>query len=143
MKGFLLDTNIPSELIRSHPEPRVERWFLAQAEEALFLSTVTIGELRRGFVMLPNSERRMRLEKWFQNTLLPQFHSRVLAVTYSVAERWGVLDGECQLKGIVLSTADGMIAATALEHDLTLVTRNVKDFANLGLRLLNPWQDAS
>lgn len=93
--------------------------------------------------MLPAGERRMRLEQWFRNTLIPRFENRILAVTYYVAERWGVLDGECQLKGIALNTADGMIAATALEHDLTLATRNVKDFANLGLRLLNPWDEGA
>lgn len=143
MKGFLLDTNILSELIRSHPEPRVERWVFAHGEQSLFLSSVTVGEMCRGFVMLPAGERRMRLEQWFRNTLIPRFENRILAVTYYVAERWGVLDGECQLKGIALNTADGMIAATALEHDLTLATRNVKDFANLGLRLLNPWDEGA
>jgi predicted nucleic acid-binding protein len=89
--------------------------------------------------MLHPSKRRIDLERWFENELLPRFHGRVLPVTHSIADRWGVLDGQCQLKGTPLSTADGMIAATALEHDLTLVTRNVKDFAGLGVEVFNPW----
>jgi len=143
VSGFLLDTNIPSELIRSHPDPRVSNWVYAQDEQSLYLSVVTIGELRRGFVILPASKRRTELERWFENDLLPRFQGRVLPVTQSVADRWGALDGACQLKGTPLNTADGMIAATAVEHGLTLVTRNVKDFARVGVEVFNPWGDAS
>ena len=139
MSGFLLDTNIPSELIRTRPEPRLENWFYAQDEQALYLSVVSIGELRRGFVLLPAFERRAALEQWFENDLVPRFRERILPVTYAIAERWGRLDGESQLRGAPLNTADGLIAATALEHELTVVTRNVKDFAGLGVTLFNPW----
>jgi predicted nucleic acid-binding protein len=140
--GFLLDTNVPSELTRSLPDVRVRRWVDAQDNASLYLSAVTVGELRRGFTILPLGKRRTQLELWFEQYLLPLFADRILPVTKSVGNRWGVLGGECQLRGTPLNTADGMIAATALEHDLTVVTRNVKDFAGLGVTLLNPW-DAS
>jgi predicted nucleic acid-binding protein len=139
VSGFLLDTNIPSELIRSRPEPRVGNWVYYQDEQLLYLSAVSIGELRRGFVILPASKRRTDLEQWFEDDLVPRFRGRILPVTYSIADRWGILDGECQLRGTPLNTADGMIAATALEHDLTVVTRNLKDFAGLGVTVFNPW----
>lgn len=139
MSGFLLDTNIPSELIRARPEPRVASWVYAQEEASLYLSAVSIGELRRGLVILPVSKRRNVLEHWLETDLVPRFRGRILPVTSSVADRWGVLDGECRLRGSPLNTADGMIAATALEHSLTLATRNVKDFAGLGVVVLNPW----
>jgi toxin FitB len=139
MSGFLLDTNIPSELIRTRPEPRVGNWVYAKDEQSLYLSAVTIGELRRGFVILPASKRRTELEQWFENDLVPRFRGRILPVTHSIADRWGILGGECQLRGTPLNTADGMIAATALEHDLTVVTRNMKDFAGLGVTVFNPW----
>ncbi|HTT76980.1 MAG TPA: type II toxin-antitoxin system VapC family toxin [Candidatus Binataceae bacterium] len=139
MSGFLLDTNIPSELIRTRPEPRLENWFYAQDEQALYLSVMSIGELRRGFVLLSAIKRRAALEQWFENDLVPRFRERILPVTYAIADRWGRLDGESQLRGAPLNTADGLIAATALEHALTLVTRNVKDFAGLGVTLFNPW----
>jgi predicted nucleic acid-binding protein len=141
VNGFLLDTNIPSELIRTRPETRVGNWVYAQDEHALYLSVVSVGELRRGFVVLPASKRRAALERWFENDLLPRFYGRILPVTHAIADRWGVLDGQCQLNGTPLNTADGMIAATAVEHELTLVTRNVKDFAGLGIEVLNPWSD--
>ncbi len=139
MSGFLLDTNIPSELIRSRPDSRVEKWVYAQDEQSLYLSVVSIGELRRGLVILPASKRRSELERWFENDLLPRFEGRILPVTRSIADRWGVLDGQCQLKGTPLNMADGMIAATAIEHGLTVVTRNIRDYAGLGVEALNPW----
>ncbi len=139
MSGFLLDTNIPSELIRSRPDARVEKWVYAQDEQSLYLSVVSIGELRRGLVILPASKRRSELERWFENDLLPRFEGRILPVTRSIADRWGVLDGQCQLKGTPLNAADGMIAATAIEHGLTVVTRNIRDYAGLGVEALNPW----
>lgn len=139
MSGFLLDTNIASELIRARPEPRVANWVYAKDEQSLYLSAVSIGELRRGFVILPVSKRRTELEQWFEDDLVPRFRGRILPVTFSIADRWGILDGECQLRGTPLNTADGMIAATALEYDLTVVTRNVKDFAGLGVTVFNPW----
>ncbi len=85
-------------------------------------------------------KRRNELEQWLENDLAPRFGGRILPVTQSVGNRWGILDGECQLKGTPLGTADGTIAATALEHELIVVTRNVKDFAGLGVPLLNPWE---
>jgi toxin FitB len=142
VSGFLLDTNIPSELIRTRPEPRVANWVYARDEQSLFLSVVSIGELRRGFVVLPASKRRTELEQWFENDLVPRFRGRILPVSFPIADRWGLLGGECQLRGTPLNTADGMIAATALEHDLTVVTRNVKDFAGLGVTVFNPWDVA-
>ncbi len=142
MSGFLLDTNIPSELIRPSLDPRVEDWVYGQDAASLYLSAVTIGEVRKGLSILPDSKRRIRLEDWFENNLVPLFAGRILAVTQNVAERWGVLDGRRQLSGRPLNTADGLIAATALEHGLTLVTRNVKDYDDLGVTILNPWEAA-
>ena len=139
MSGFLLDTNIPSELTKPMPDIRVTGWVAAQDNASLYLSVVSVGELRRGFTLLPRSKRRTRLEQWFEQYLLPLFAGRILPVTQSIGDRWGVLGGECQLRGTPLNTADGMIAATALEHDLTIVTRNVKDFAGLGVAVFNPW----
>ena len=138
MSGFLLDTNIPSELTKPMPDIRVTGWVAAQDNASLYLSVVSVGELRRGFTLLPRSKRRTRLEQWFEQYLLPLFAGRILPVTQSIGDRWGVLGGECQLRGTPLNTADGMIAATALEHDLTIVTRNVKDFAGLGVAVFNP-----
>jgi len=140
MSGFLLDTNIPSELMRTAPDHRVRDWVLAQDSASLYLSAVTIGELRKGFTLLPDGKRRFRLEQWFENNMIPLFAGRILPITQSVADRWGVLDGKRQLSGRPLNTADGMIAATALEYGLTLATRNVKDYERLGLTILNPWE---
>lgn len=90
---------------------------------------------------MPQSKRRTQLERWFEQYLLPLFGDRILPVTQSIGDRWGVLGGECQLKGTPLNTADGLIAATALEHGLIVVTRNVKDFARMDVALLDPWID--
>lgn len=140
MNGYLLDTNVPSEFSRDRPAPRVVEWLKTQPVAALFLSAVTIGEIRKGLVVLPQGRRRSELEAWFQTDLLIWFRNRILPVTHAVADRWGVLDGQCQLRGTPLNTADGMIAATAIEHGLTLVTRNVKDFAGLGVDIFDPWE---
>jgi len=113
-----------------------------QQKTALFLSAVTIGELRKGLVILPRSRRRTDLETWLNTDVLIWFQGRILPVTHSIADRWGVLDGQCQLKGTPLGTADGLIAATALEHELILVTRNISDFAGLGVEVFNPWDAA-
>jgi predicted nucleic acid-binding protein len=137
--GFLLDTNIPSELMRQRPEPKVKGWLAAQDIGALFLSVVSIGELGPGFATMQDAARWTRLVEALERHLALLFPGRVLPVTHAIAARWGRLDGMRQLSGRPLSAADGMIAATALEHGLTIVTRNVKDFADLGVDLLNPW----
>lgn len=139
MNYFLLDTNIPSELMRPRPEPRVKGWVAAQDISALFLSVVSIGELETGFTTMQDAARRTRLEALLERHLALLFPGRVLPVTQAIAARWGRLDGMRQLSGRPLSAPDGMIAATALEHGLTLVTRNVKDFAGVGVTIFNPW----
>lgn len=105
----------------------------------MFFSAVSIGEVFKGLTILPQSKRRLELQRWIDETLRPWFGTRILPVSESIAERWGVLAGQRQLKGRPLKVADGLIAATALEHDLTIVTRNVRDFAGLGVSVFNPW----
>ena len=140
MSGFLLDTNIPSELTRPRPEPQVADWLEAADDSELFLSAITIGELHKGFVLQQDAQRRLFLENWLLTELLPWCDGRIFPVTMAIAERWGKLEGTCQLKGTPLNTADGLIAATALEYGLTVVTRNVKHFAALGAPIFNPWE---
>jgi predicted nucleic acid-binding protein len=143
MNGFLLDTNIPSELLRPRPDSNVSVWLKAQASEALFVSVVTLGELRRGIALLTErSARREELERIIVHKVPSWFQDRILPVTRSIAEQWGVLGAGRQLAGRPLNTADGLIAATALEHDLTVVTRNVRDFTGLGVAVFNPWDAA-
>ena len=91
MSGFLLYTNIPSEIIRTRPDSRVNAWVLAQDDAILHVSVVTIGELRKGITILPESKRRTQLQDWLENDLVPLFTGRILPVTKAIADRWGVL----------------------------------------------------
>jgi toxin FitB len=139
VSGFLVDTNVISEIIRPVPDAKVAAWSQQHDKEILFLSVVSMGELRKGITVLPPSARRTRLEKSIEAQVPAWFRGRILPVTQAIAERWGEIDGLRQLAGRPLNMPDGMIAATALVQDLTVVTRNVKDFASLGVAILNPW----
>jgi len=140
MNGLLLDTNVPSELTRSQPDPRLMQWVRSAAHEDLYVSVITLGEIRKGFTMLPAGKRRQQLERWLAEEMEPWFEGRILPVDRRVADRWGILEGQRRLQGRPLNMADGLIAATSLEHDLTLVTRNVRDYDGLGVTLVNPWE---
>jgi predicted nucleic acid-binding protein len=119
----------------------VEKWLDDADDELLFLSMVSLGEIFKGLT-IPESKRRRELQQWIDETLRPWFEGRVLPVNESVSERWGILAGERHVKGRPLSVGDGPIAATALEHDLTVVTRNVKHFIDLGAGVFDPWNGA-
>jgi toxin FitB len=140
MSGFLLDTNCISELARSRPEPRVADWMRAVNESLLHLSVLTLGEIRKGAAALPQGKRRAYLESWLESDLQVRFSGRILAIDNHIADRWGWLTAEAQLKGTQLPAVDGLLAATALHHNLTFVSRNVSDFANTQVPILNPWE---
>jgi predicted nucleic acid-binding protein len=140
MRGFLLDTNCISELIRSNPEPRVMDWMRSADESLLYLSVLTLGEIRKGAAILPQSKRRTHLESWLEFDLQVRFSGRILAIDNPVADRWGWLTAESERKGRPLAAIDGLLAATALQHGLTIVSRNVNDFASTNAPILNPWE---
>ncbi len=142
MSGFLLDTNVISELIKARPAPGVVRWVDSVDESSVFLSVLTLGEIEKGIAALAQSSRRRRLEAWLEAELLPRFAERIVPVDDAVARRWGRLAGETEERGRgVLPVIDGLLATTALVHELVLVTRNSKDFAATGVAVLNPWED--
>jgi len=140
MSGFLLDTNCISEVVRSKPEPRVLEWMQAADEGLLYLSVLTLGAIRKGLAWLPQSKRRTHLESWLEVELQARFSGRILPIDAAVADRWGVLAGAAKRRGRSLSAIDGFLAATALQHNLTIVSRNVSDFANTEALTLNPWE---
>ncbi len=140
MNGFLLDTNTISELVAIKPEQRVLDWMEATDENLLYLSVMTLGEIRQGVASLPQSKKRTRLETWLEIDLQTRFAGRVLTVDGAVADRWGWIMAQAQTKGTPLPIVDGLLAATALYHNLTAVTRNVDDFAVVGLSVINPWE---
>ena len=138
MSGFLLDTNVISELVRPNPEPKVKAWVAGTHESLLYLSVLTLGEIRKGITSLKNAPRRVELEAWLDSDLVLRFAGRILPIDQAVADRWGRLAGQAAPKSL-LPVIDGLLAATALHHNLTLVTRNTKDVAAAGVPLFNPW----
>jgi toxin FitB len=138
VSGFLLDTNIISELVRPKPEPKVKAWVAATDEDLLYLSVLTLGEIRKGIASLKDASRRVTLEAWLDGDLAVRFAGRILAIDLAVADRWGRLVAQADLKSR-LPVIDGLLAATALQHNLTLVTRNTKDVAETGVPVFNPW----
>jgi toxin FitB len=137
--SFLIDTNVLSELSRQQPEARVELWFLEVPDDATFVSAATWAELRFGIERLPPGRRRDSIGTWLETVVIPRFGHQTLAVDLAIGERWGRIVADAERKGITVETNDGFIASTALVHDLTIVTRNTKDFEPLGVKTFNPW----
>ena len=140
MSGFLLDTNIISELVKPKPEANVTEWVENTDESLLYLSVLTLGEIRRGIAALPQSRRRATLEAWLDKDLRARFEGRILVIDQEVADRWGLLTSAARNSGIVLPVIDGLLAATALEHNLTLVTRDTGQIPSMGVAVFNPWE---
>jgi predicted nucleic acid-binding protein len=137
--SFLLDTNVVSEPTRRQPEPRVIEWMAAQPDETLFISALTLGELRRGILLLDEGKKRRALLRWLEQEIEPGFGGRIVAVDAAVMRAWAELQERAARSGRTLPVMDGLFAASALAHDFTLVTRNTADFAATGVNLLNPW----
>ena len=140
MSGFLLDTNCISELVRAKPSASVLQWVDAADETLLYLSVLTLGEIRKGIAILPASPRRTKLETWLAVELKARFAGRILSIDSQIADRWGVLAASAKQSGKMLSAVDGLLAATALQHNLAIVTRNVADFATCQVQVVNPWE---
>lgn len=138
--NFLLDTNILSELIRPQPHPAVVHWLQAQPETAYYFSVVTLSELAFGVARLPEGQRKAQMQDWLSHDLQQRFIGRILPVSDTIGLCCGEFRAIRQSCGRPLALADGLIAATAASHAMTLVTRNIKDFEELGLDLINPWQ---
>jgi len=133
--SYLVDTNVLSELRRKQPQPEVVAWFTQRPRQTLYLSVLTLGEIRKGIERL-EAARQQPLLDWLEVELPNYFLGRLLAVDAHTADRWGRL---LVSAGRTLPAVDSLLAATALQHDLTLVTRNTADFAGTGVRLINPW----
>ena len=135
---FLLDTNAVSEWVKPRPNPGLIRWMEAADEDRIFISVVSLAELRYGVERMPTGRRRSRLEQWLRHELPLRFESRILPVDTAVAEAWGKTVSRSESAGRPIGVMDGFLAATAEIHQLTLVTRNVSDFSLLKA-VLNPW----
>jgi toxin FitB len=140
MSGFLLDTNCISEVVRLKPDLRVAAWIEAAEESLLYLSVLTLGEIRKGLAALPQGKRRSRLETWLEVELQARFSGRILSIDAAVADRWGLIAAVAKIKGKPLSAIDGLLAATAIHHNLAIVSRNVGDFTSTEVPVVNPWE---
>jgi len=137
---YLLDTNVISELVAPQPNPNVIDWIESVAPERVFLSVITVGELRRGIEKLRDSRRKSKLSDWLSADLLVRFADQILPIDVDVALTWGELVASAGRIGKTIPAIDSLIAATAVSSGLTLVTRNVQDFRAAGVSLLNPWE---
>ena len=142
MNGWLLDTNVIAEMSGARPDPKVAKWFKSLPEQALFLSILTIAEYQKGIEHLPpGDKRRPRLQRAVM-ALEARFSGRLLSVSDQIVLRWGAIGGEVKrLTRHSPSVIDTMLAATAIEHDLYLATRNVVHVASSGAIVFNPWKD--
>jgi predicted nucleic acid-binding protein len=138
--SFLLDTCTISEPKQKQPNEKMLKWLDAQDESKLFLSVLTVGEIRKGITRLESGRKKAELEKWLEK-LRNRFSRRILSLTEKTFLVWGKMYGEFEKKGTLRPAFDSLLEATALEHDLIFVTRNVKNFQNSQVTILNPWED--
>lgn len=139
MTGLLLDTNVISELRRPRPDARVREFIARQKLEDLFVSSVTLAEIRFGIESVSDLGRRAELSDWLEHRVRPMFGQRVLEVSEDVMFRWRLLVEEGRRQGHTFSQPDLIIAATALQHGIAVVTRDVADYQRARVPLLNPW----
>ena len=139
MTGWLLDTNVLSELRRPKPEPKVVAFVTAQSLESLHISSVTVAEIRFGIELVADAGRRAALNDWLTHKVRPMFDQRVLPVTEDIVFKWRLLVEDGRKSGHTFSQPDLFIAATALEHGLTVVTRDTSDYERARVPVLNPW----
>ncbi len=138
--NFLLDTTVVSEWMKPLPNPSVIQWLAEVDEDRVYLSVMTLAELRYGTERLPSGARKSRLEAWVQEELPLRFQGRLLIIETTIADAWGRVMSRCSAIGRPIGVMDGFLAATAEVHVLTLVTRNVSDFTTSGVSLFSPWR---
>lgn len=136
--NYVLDTCVVSELIKPLPAASVVKWLASVPAEQLFLSALTVGELKRGIMKLPDSKKKAQLIAWFE-TLLADYQARIVPVDLAVAEAWGTLQAQAEAAGQKMAIIDGYIAATASAHQMMIVTRNEDDFEVCRQDVVNPW----
>jgi predicted nucleic acid-binding protein len=136
---FLLDTCVVSELIKSNPDRNVIMWIRNEDENDLFLSVITFGEIRKGIDRLAKGRKRTTLSIWLEKELKQRFSHRIIPIDISIAERWGAQEAKNFKAGKPMPVIDGLLASTAEEYELILVTRNEKDFENSSIKIFNPW----
>ena len=140
---YLLDTCVISELLAKQPEPHVITWIDSVDDMFMYLSVITIGEIKRGIEKLPESRRKQTLNHWLNEDLLTRFKDRILTIDTSVMLIWGAMVARLEAQGRRLPAIDSLIAAIAMYGDLHLVTRNEKEFEGSGVEIVNPWADAN
>jgi toxin FitB len=139
---FLLDTNVVSEWVKPRPDPGVIEWLADVDEDRVYISVITISEIRYGIERMPVGARRKRLEDWFTVDLPMRFDQRIISISIDVADAWGKIMNRGRAAARQIGPMDGFIAATAQTTRFTLVTRNVSDFEFLGLPVISPWTTA-
>lgn len=137
---FLLDTCVISELVAKRPDPGVVQWIDDIGEEKIYLSAITIGEIKKGIEKLPDSRRKQELKEWLEDHLLVRFRDRVLPLDTDVMLVWGELSARLKKQGNKMPAIDSLMAAIAVHGKLSLVTRNEDDFKHIGVPVINPWQ---
>ena len=138
--NYLLDTCVISELVKPKPHPGVVAWIRSCPEELLYLSSLTIGELQKGVSKLTFSDKQSQLQDWINMDLLKRFAGRIIPVDAEVAQTWGRVQASAEQQGQPMSAMDGLIAASALTHNMEIVTRNTRDMEPSGARMINPWE---
>lgn len=135
--NYLLDTNVVCEPLRSKPDGNVRKWFHQAPNHCFYLSVLTIGEIRKGVEKINDQKKKQKIMLWLENDIPQLFHNRILPITFEISDRWGRLQYQVKRP---LPAIDSLLAATALHHDMTLVTRNTKDYCDCpGLEIVNPW----
>ncbi len=138
--NYILDTKVISELVAARPNPKVIDWIQSVESNQVFLSVIAIGELKKGIEKLPDADRKVKLDQWLHEDLLVRFDDQILIIDQETMLIWGRLVAQLEMIGRPISSIDSLLAATALQWQYTLVTRNTAHFAMAGIVYLNPWE---